>query len=195
MQPSFFLLLRYNSESYFQEWLNDCYAWLTTEGGHNPNTNLQSLLNAVEYQILESSFTESMLPGTGLPIHSAAPKTIMTLEGLEILVEIVSVMEIASSAFSLNQTRLAREERTKAGDVDDGEGEGDIEIEGEGPMPKYSRGMLKFQLTDGATMLPAIEYRPLPELSLENTPLGYKVVYLGKSNNACLGLICTRLSL
>lgn len=117
----------------------------------------------------------------------------MTLEGLEIRVEIVSIMEIANSAFSLNQTRLAREERMKAGDVDDGEGEGDIEVEGEGPMPRYSRGMLKLQLTDGTTVLPAIEYRLLPNLSLENTPLGYKVVTW--SNNACPELICTRFSL
>lgn len=115
----------------------------------------------------------------------------MTLEGLEIRVEVVSIMEIASSAFNLNQTRQAREERMKAGDVDD-EGEGDIEVEGEGPMPKYSRGMLKFQLTDGTTMLPAIEYRPLPDLSLESTPLGYKVICFGKSNNACHDLICVR---
>ena len=109
----------------------------------------------------------------------------MTLEGLEIRVEVVSIMEIASSAFSLNQTRMAREERMKAGDLNDEEGEGDIEVEGEGPMPKYSRGMLKFQLTDGTTVLPAIEYRPLPDLSLENAPLGYKVVYFGESNNVC----------
>jgi RecQ-mediated genome instability protein 1 len=151
------------------------------------------LLDEVEHQILESSFTESMLPGTGLPTYSAVPTTTMTLEGLEIRVEIVSIMEIANSAFSLNQTRLAREERMKAGDVDDGEGEGDIEVEGEGPMPRYSRGMLKLQLTDGTTVLPAIEYRLLPNLSLENTPLGYKVVTW--SNNACPELICTRFSL
>jgi len=118
-----------------------------------------------------------MLPGTGLPTYAAVPTTTVTLEGLQIRVEVVSITEIASSAFTLNQTRLAREERMKAGVVDDGEGEGDIEVEGEGPMPRYSRGMLKFQLTDGTVMLPAIEYRPLPDLSLENTPLGYKVVY------------------
>jgi RecQ-mediated genome instability protein 1 len=136
------------------------------------------LLDALEHQILESSFADSMLPGTGLPTYAAVPTTTVTLEGQQIRVEVVSITEIAHSAFNLNQTRLAREERMKAGDIDDGEGEGDIEVEGEGPIPKYPRGMLKFQLTDGTMVLPAIEYRPLPDLSLENTPLGYKVVYV-----------------
>lgn len=156
--------------------MNECYEWLITEGGHDPNTNLQELLDAVEHQILESTFSDSMLPGTGLPTHAAVPTTTTVLKGLHILVEVISITEIANSAFNLNQTRMAREERMKAGDADDEEGEGDIEVEGEGPMPKYSRGMLKFQLYDGTTTLPAIEYRSFPELSLENTPLGFKVV-------------------
>ena len=154
--------------------MRDCYAWLTTEGGQDPNADLQGLLDAVEHQILESNFSDSMLPGTGLPTHAVVPTTTTILEGLQFHVEIVSNTEIASSAFSLNQTRIVRDERMRAGNVEE-EGEGDIEIEGEGPMPKYPRGMLKFQLSDGTTMLPAIEYRSLPELSLENTPLGYKV--------------------
>ncbi|KAF9456620.1 hypothetical protein BDZ94DRAFT_1275214 [Collybia nuda] len=158
------------------EWLNDCYEWLITEGGHNPGTNLQALLEAVEHQIMESNFGDSMLPGTGLPTHVAVPTTTTVLEGLHVLVEVVSITEVANSAFNLNQTHNAREERMKAGDVDDGEGEGDIEVEGEGPMPKYPRGMLKLQLYDGTITLPAIEYRSLPGLSLENTPLGFKMI-------------------
>jgi RecQ-mediated genome instability protein 1 len=156
--------------------LNDCYAWLTTEGGHDPNVNLQGILDAVDHQILESDFSDSMLPGTGLPSHAAVPTTTAELKGYNVLVEVIAITEIANSAFNLNQTRMVREERMKAGDADDEEGEGDIEVEGEGPMPKYPRGMLKFQLYDGTTTLPAIEYRPLPELSLENTSLGYKVI-------------------
>ncbi|KAF8054593.1 hypothetical protein FPV67DRAFT_1440058, partial [Lyophyllum atratum] len=44
-----------------------------------------------------------------------------------------------------------------------------------GNNPLDPRGTLKFELTDGTIVLPAVECRPLPELSLENTPLGYKV--------------------
>ena len=153
-----------------------CYTWLVTQGGQDLDTNLQGLLDAVEFQILESNFSDSMLRGTGLPTHAAVPTTTIVLQGLIFHVEVVSITEIASSAFNLNQTRMARAERMKAGNIEE-EGEGDIEVEGEGPMPKYSRGMLKFQLSDGTTVLPAIEYRPLPDLSLEHTPLGYKVIY------------------
>ncbi|RDB26422.1 RecQ-mediated genome instability protein 1 [Hypsizygus marmoreus] len=155
------------------EWLNDCYAWLTTEAGHNPDVNFQGLVDAIEHQILESNLCDSMLPGTGLPTHVALPDTTTTLRG--ILVEVASITEIAHSAFNLNQTRMAIEERIKDGNVDEGEGEGDIEVEGEGPMPKYPRGMLKFHLTDGTTTLPAIEYRSFPELCLDDMPLGYKM--------------------
>lgn len=159
-----------------QEWLNDCYAWLTTEAGHDPDRNFQGLVKALEHQILESDFCDSMLPGTGLPTHVALQNTSTSLKGIHVLVEVAAITEIASSAFNLNQTRVARQERLNDGDVEDGEGEGDIDVAGEGPMPKYTRGMLKFQLTDGTTTLPAIEYRSLPELSLENTPLGFKVL-------------------
>ncbi|KAG6910854.1 hypothetical protein DXG01_007170 [Tephrocybe rancida] len=160
------------------QWLNECYTWLTTDGNHNPDTGFQALVDQIKYQLLESSLADSMLPGTGLPTHVAHTDTKKVLTGQEIYVEIAAITEIGSSAFSLDQTRIAREERKKEGNIDDDEGEGDIDIAGEGPMPKYSRGMLRFELTDGTTAVPAIEYRSLPDLSLENTPLGFKVLLL-----------------
>jgi RecQ-mediated genome instability protein 1 len=42
-------------------------------------------------------------------------------------------------------------------------------------MPKYLWVMLKFELSDGATTLQAIKYRPLPKLTLGVTPLGYNI--------------------
>ena len=81
--------------------------------------------------------------------------------------------EIGVSALSLNQTRQTRMERMAAGEGE--EGDGDVDVEGEGPIPKYPRGMLRFELSDGATTLQAIEYRTLPELTLGVTQLGYKV--------------------
>ncbi|KAG6856895.1 hypothetical protein H0H87_012476 [Tephrocybe sp. NHM501043] len=160
------------------QWLNECYNWLVNEGDHDPDTRFQDLVDAIKYQILESSLSDSMLPGTGLPTHIAHTETKTVLTGQEIFVEITALTEIGSSAFSLNQTRIAREERIKEGNIIDDEGEGDIDVSGEGPMPKYSRSMLRFELTDGTTTVPAIEYRNLPELSLENTPLGFKVFVL-----------------
>ena len=84
--------------------------------------------------------------------------------------------EIAHSAFSLEQIRVARDERMRvdgAAETDDAD-EGDIDVD-EGPPPKYPRGMLRFELTDGLTSIPAIEYRPLPSIILGVTSLGCKV--------------------
>jgi hypothetical protein len=54
------------------------------------------------------------------------------------------------------------------------ESEEDAE-EDEGPVPKYSRGMLRLELSDGLTTVEAVEYRSIPQLELGVTPLGYKV--------------------
>jgi RecQ-mediated genome instability protein 1 len=118
-----------------------------------------------------------MLAGTGLPIHitqSDHKEANTRLGGSPILVEIAAITEITHSAYQLDQIRIVREDRMRAGQTDDDEGEGDLEVEGEGPMPKYPRGMLKFELSDGTTTLSAIEYRSLPEIALGRTQLGYK---------------------
>ena len=54
--------------------------------------------------------------------------------------------------------------------------EGDEDAtEDEGPVPKYPRGMLRLELSDGFTTVEAVEYRSIPQLRLGVTPLGYKV--------------------
>lgn len=145
----------------------------------NANPHSNQFLQDVEAQLLQSDLTDSMLEGTGLPIHitqSDHREANTRLTGPPVLVEIVAITEIASSAYQLDQIRVAREERMRLGQTDDDEGgEGDLEIEGEGPMPKYPRGMLRFQLSDGTTTLSAIEYRSLPDLVLGKTKLGFKV--------------------
>ncbi|KAG6813948.1 hypothetical protein H0H92_005203 [Tricholoma furcatifolium] len=169
---------RYKRPRVDPQWLNECYNWLTSTENteqHNPDDGFEALVDAIKFQLLESNFCDSMLPGTGLPTHITDANTKVVLRE-EIMVEITALTEIGTSAFSLNQTRIAREERVQEGNIVDDEGEGDIDIAGEGPMPKYPRGMLHFQLSDGVTTIPGIEYRSLPELSLENTPLGYKMI-------------------
>ncbi|KAH0585275.1 hypothetical protein H2248_008516 [Termitomyces sp. 'cryptogamus'] len=158
------------------EWLDQCYEWaIDSDPPLDPEADFHALIKKIDYQILQSNFSDSMLPGTGLPTNIADTNTKVVLTGQEMHVEVVALTEIGHSAFSLNQTRIAREERMKEGNiVDDPDQEGDIDVAGEGPMPKYSRGMLHFQLTDGMTTVPAIEYRSLPQLSL-STRLGYKM--------------------
>ena len=92
------------------------------------------------------------------------------------LVQIMAITDTGVSAYQLEQVRAAREEHILSGDVyEEGEEDGDVDIEGEGPMPKYPRGSLRLRLSDGVTKLEAMEYRPLPQISLGSTPLGYKV--------------------
>ena len=85
--------------------------------------------------------------------------------------------DISTSAFELDQIRQARKERILAGVGDEeGKEDGDIDV-GEGPMPKYPRGKLRLQLSDGQTVLEAMEYRRINELKL-TTPSGYKVCHI-----------------
>lgn len=102
------------------------------------------------------------------------------LMGPPILVQITSISDIGMSAYKLDQTRQAREERIRASggvtqQCNRNEEEVDEEYIGEGPLPKYQRSMLKFEITDGHTLMQAVEYRKIPEFDLSETPLGYKV--------------------
>ncbi|KAH7930217.1 hypothetical protein BV22DRAFT_1001132 [Leucogyrophana mollusca] len=150
------------------DWLRDCCAWITDEHHLGPTTDFDEFIGHVETQLLQSSLEDSMVPGTGLPQNiGGMNKT--TLSGNPILVEIRSITDIAQSAFSLQTTRQMRIDRADlAGLAPEAE-------EDEGPIPKYPRGMLSLELSDGSVMLRAIEYRHLPGLELGVTPLGFKV--------------------
>lgn len=92
----------------------------------------------------------------------------------------MALTDIGHSAFSLQNTRQTRIERA---DLDGLAVESDAEGEGgedEGPIPNYPRGMLRFELSDGATVIPAIEYRKIAQFQLGVTPLGCKVAIFSK---------------
>ncbi|KAJ3780984.1 hypothetical protein GGU10DRAFT_278392 [Lentinula aff. detonsa] len=156
------------------EWLQACYDWIIGERRLNPDTDMPRIIEEVEAQLLESDLRDSMVHGTGIPqeianFNSAHSK----LTGPPILVQIEAITDVGVSAYSLNKTRLIREERRDAGEEQ--EGEADDEVEGEGPIPNYTRSMLRLELSDGSTTLRAAEYRPIPELILGGTPLGFKL--------------------
>ena len=112
--------------------------------------------------------------GTGLDVH--IDKFTGNLKGPPVLVQIIAITDSGVSAYQLEQVRAAREEHMLYGMGDqEGEEDGDVDNEGEGPMPQYPRGSLRLRLSDGVTKLEAMEYRPLPQVSLGITPLGYKV--------------------
>lgn len=112
-----------------------------------------------------------MLPGTGLPTDVSELSN-GRLTGPPVLVEIVSMTEIGQSAFSLQNVRQARIDHADLTGLAGEDAEEDPEA---GSVPKYPRSMLRFQLSDGTTVLEAIEYRRIPQLELGVTPLGYKV--------------------
>ncbi|KAJ3893272.1 hypothetical protein GG344DRAFT_75154 [Lentinula edodes] len=156
------------------EWLQACYDWIVTEKNMNPVTDMQKIIQEVEVQLLESDLRDSMLHGTGIPNNVANINTAYSkLTGPPILVQIEAITDVGVSAYSLHKTRLIREERRDAGEEQEGEADG--EVEGEGPIPNYTRSMLRLELSDGATTLRAAEYRPIHELTLGHTPLGYKL--------------------
>lgn len=149
-----------------------------------PNT-LPELLTQIELQLLQSDLSASTLPNTGFPpdLPTLDYKRVM---GLPVLVEIIAVTDIGHSAFSLQNTRQARldkadlaglaaQRRERDGERGVGEGEPQGDEEDEGPIPKYPRGMLRFELSDGHTIIKAIEFRKIPELVLGELELGYKV--------------------
>jgi RecQ-mediated genome instability protein 1 len=129
-----------------------------------------------------------MLPGTGLPANIGELNDVRLSGGAAaVLVEIVSITEIGSSAFNLMSVVNAREERERGvvsiGSNPDGAQDAagavrqDYDEDDEGPIQRYPRGMLRFELSDGTTTLNAIEYRSIPQLELGITPLGYKVSF------------------
>ncbi|PCH42409.1 DUF1767-domain-containing protein [Wolfiporia cocos MD-104 SS10] len=151
------------------EWLEDCYSWIQQEYHLNPATQMSDIIKHVDHQLLNSDLNDSMVPDTGLPSDVAElDKTI--IRG-PILVQIVSIMEIGHSAFNLQNVRQARLERVDVAGLAREEDEED-----EGPIPSYPRSMLYFRLSDGSTILQAMEYRRLPGLTLGETNLGYKMI-------------------
>ncbi|KAF8206307.1 hypothetical protein K438DRAFT_2014054 [Mycena galopus ATCC 62051] len=174
-QLSAWLLEQYPHPRVDQEWLDACYAWVIAEHQLDPAVHMPAIKEHVEAQLLQSDLCDSMSHGTGIPLHVlTAVKD--TLQG-PVLVEITALTEVGSSALALDQVRVAREERFAAGaGLGDEDNEADLEVDGEGPVPNYPHSMLRLELSDGASTLSAIEYRPLPELTLGVTPLGYKMV-------------------
>lgn len=153
-----------------QEWLEGCYSWVESELRLDPAKDMETILYHVECQLLQSDLSDSMLAGTGLPPNVSELDNTM-MRGPPTLVEIVSMTEIGHSAFSLQNTRQARMERADLA----GLAEEEEEAAEEGAVQSYPRSMLKFELSDGATVMKAIEYRRLPQLVLGQTPLGFKV--------------------
>jgi RecQ-mediated genome instability protein 1 len=145
------------------------------EHGLNPATDMAKIMEHVESQLLMSDLADSMISGSGLP-HDAPSLQKGALSGPPVLVQVSALTEIGHSAFSLMNIRQAKIDRADLSGLARGDNENNNNDEAdEGPVPNYPRSMLHFQISDGTIRLNAIEYRKIPQLDLENTPLGYKV--------------------
>ncbi|KAF8417472.1 hypothetical protein L210DRAFT_3580814 [Boletus edulis BED1] len=172
------------------EWLADCSDWISSEFGLDPVKDFDQFIKYVELQLLQSNLADSTVPGSGIdpllvtpnpnparrPSNAArqAPRQKKQTGATPLLVEILSITEIAHSAFSILNTHQTRLDRADLG-LAHGENAEQHRDEDEGPVPRFPRGMLRFELSDGLTTFRAIEFRPLPQLELDTTPLGYKM--------------------
>ncbi|KAF5309695.1 hypothetical protein D9611_014705 [Ephemerocybe angulata] len=154
-----------------QDWLEGCYEWAIGLDGVRPDS--QKILETVRMQLLKSSLSESMDSTDGLPKGIGHLNSNLTLSGVPTLVEILSVSEVGSSAFQLDQVRKARGERLRAGGYDEhGEGNEEANLEGEEAKEEAD---LEMEGEDGTTQFQAMEYKTIPQLSLAHTPLGFKL--------------------
>ena len=170
-----------------KEWLQACYDYVVNEESYNPRTQMDLIKSNIEMQLLSSDLCDSMQQGTGFPPDIAHLSNIK-LKGPPILVEIVSMTEIGHSAFQLLNVRQARiDQEDLAGlaqeerDAENENGGPGMEME-EGPVPKFPRSTLRFEISDGTLVIPAVEYRPIRDFELGTTPAGFKV---NSSGNNC----------
>lgn len=106
--------------------------------------------------------------------------------GGAILVQIVGIMEVGNSAFTLSNVRQARLDKAdmtgltrdheEPGEGEEGGGQtNDVEEEEDATMPPYPRSMLTLLLSDGTVTIKAMEIKRLPNIILGETSLGFKV--------------------
>ena len=140
------------------------------------------MIKLVETQLLSSDLSTSTLHSAAL-IPAALPNVTATLFPFPknaVLVQIISITEIAQSALGLLEVLKEKKElerlrikNEEMGDqkpvavVDDGE---EPVVEGQ-----FGRGMLKFRLSDGVNEIEAIEWARIDGLRLGETQLGCKV--------------------
>lgn len=144
------------------------------------------MIKQVESQLLLSDLTTSTLPSPSLlPLPlPAAPTVLFPLKANAVLLQITAVEEIAQPALALLQTLKERQHLEKSRLVDDeiDEAERDrrrIRLEGaeedEAGEGEWTRGMLKFGLSDGHHLVSGVEWKRISGFSLDDTKLGCKV--------------------
>ena len=160
------------------DWLDACCDFLATKFA---DLSPQQLIKKVEQQILLSSLADSCSSGA-LPtrdLSETLSERIAAGPRAAILVQVNAITEVGHSAFSLKEVHDQRKEERKiearGGQLHRVVGNVDQEEEEQKGPPKFPRAMLMMELSDGFTVMRAMEYKRIPALSLEETQLGCKV--------------------
>ncbi|KAG6374395.1 hypothetical protein JVT61DRAFT_4432 [Boletus reticuloceps] len=171
-------LLAQPSNKCHQEWLADCSDWISSEFGLDPVKDFDQFIKYVELQLLQSNLADSTVPGSGIDplLVSSQPESSSTpiQRPTPCPPSPSPEKENGRDSFSILNTHQTRLDRADLG-LAHGENAEQHRDEDEGPVPRFPRGMLRFELSDGLTTFRAIEFRPLPQLELDTTPLGYKM--------------------
>lgn len=154
------------------------------------------MIQHVHLQLLQSDLCDSAVRQTGFPaglqVQGGMKKGVIgtRASGGAILVQVVGIMEVGNSAFTLGNVRQARLDKADMTGLtrdneEPGEGAGEegARIRGNGgadddedaTMPPYPRSMLSLLLSDGTATIKAMETRRIGGLVLGETPLGCKV--------------------
>ncbi|WWC63390.1 uncharacterized protein I303_105990 [Kwoniella dejecticola CBS 10117] len=152
-------------------WVRECTQALIEAGQ-------EATVDTVHTQFLYSDLAQSTLPSRTFPPGELHQKNLFPRPTI---LQIHHISEIGHSAFQIKHTMEQRSEVLsgqslirRMEDEDENAGEGE-EIE-EGKVPPYPRSMLKLELSDGRSIIRAMEYKRINELVLGQTSLGCKVV-------------------
>ncbi|BEJ16523.1 hypothetical protein CspHIS471_0511280 [Cutaneotrichosporon sp. HIS471] len=160
-----YLAERYPDPPPDQSWVNECFAALLAAG-------LGANARSVEEQYLYGDLGACTTPSRTLPTADDVGRHTTTIPG-PLIVQIHSVMDVGVSAVHLQRTLEERRDvlsgATRIRRMDD-----DEEVK-EGKVPPYQRSMLSLEVSDGRTVIRAIEYRRIEGLTLADTPLGTKL--------------------
>lgn len=162
-----------------QEWLSECINYLTA---HRQDLMGAALLKTIEQQILLSPL-EACTSAGSIPDEVQEMEDGTLSPGKGVLVQIISLDEVGHAAVGLREVLHSQKEEARLGQeaanrvrVHGLTQEGVDGDEAAGQVTRYPRTMLKLQLSDGHTVLNAIEYKHLPALNLADTALGAKIL-------------------
>ncbi|KIJ05380.1 hypothetical protein PAXINDRAFT_93539, partial [Paxillus involutus ATCC 200175] len=153
------------------KWLSDCCQWISFE--HNIS-HFHRFIEHVELQVLRSYLEDSAVPGSGTtrahegragwpginrdPLRDHAVKR----NDRTRTPHRDSIEPSQASCNLLSDSRIHTTPRQQVEEC-------------EGPVPRFPRGVLMFELSNGCTTFSDIEFRSLAKLESGIMPLGHKV--------------------